>query len=80
MQSFVGGVGAFVVVVVLFVVVVGFVVVVVVLLIVVVVVVVVVVGLRVVVVLGGFVGPDVGTAVMLEYSAFQICSSCSSID
>ena len=69
LQSFGGGVGAFVVVVVLFVVVVGFVVVVVVLL------VVVVVGLRVVVVLGGSVGPEVGTAVMLEYSAFQICSS-----
>ena len=58
-----------------FVVVVGLVVVVVVLLVVVVVVVVVGgVGLRVVVVLGGSVGPEVGTAVMLEYSAFQTCS------
>ena len=59
----------------IFVVVVGFVVVVVLLL---VVVVVVVVGLRVVVVLGGSVGPEVGTAVMLEYSAFQFFSSGSS--
>ena len=79
MQSFGGGVGAFVVVVVLFVVVVGFVVVVVVLLVVVVVVVVVGgVGLRVAVVLGGSVGSEVGTAVMLEYSAFQFFSSGSS--